>query len=152
MAKPSDSTTLAKPTDTSKLRTQPKDLDFAQISKGLFDAGDIVSASEFGNGFAVLETKDKGQLVGVPFIILDWTLREGDNGDYVSLEIVTQDNRKLIVNDGSTGILKQIRDIAETGDTRAIYVKKGLRKSEYTYTDGEGKQKPAVTFYLDTSA
>jgi hypothetical protein len=146
--------TETKAPDTLALRSKPaKELGFSEISKQLYDAGDIVSASEYGTGFEVLDKDAKGQLVGVPFIILDWVINnEGDFGEFVSLRIVTQDNRKLIVNDGSTGIAKQIREIAEAGELRALYVKKGLRRSDYEYTEKNGAKKPATTFYLDTSA
>jgi hypothetical protein len=145
--------TETKSVDTLALRSKPaKELGFSEISKQLFDAGDIVSAAEYGTGFEVLDKDAKGQLVGVPFIILDWVINEGDFGEFVSLRLVTQDNRKLIVNDGSTGIAKQVREMAEAGEQRAVYVKKGLRRSDYEYTDKNGAKKPATTFYLDTSA
>jgi hypothetical protein len=145
--------TETKPVDTLALRSKPaKEMGFSEISKQLYEAGDIVSAAEYGTGFEVLDKDAKGQLVGVPFIVLDWTLNEGDFGEFVSLRLVTQDNRKLIVNDGSTGIAKQIREIAEVGEQRALYVKKGLRRSDYEYTAKDGSKKPATTFYLDTSA
>ncbi len=130
----------------------PKEISFSEVSQALFDAGDIAPASDFGTGFNLLDKNEKGRLVGVPFIILDWNFNEGDFGDFVSLRVITQANERLVLNDGSTGIRDQMREIAESGETRAIYVKKGLRRSDYEYTDKDGTKKPATTFYLDTSA
>jgi len=156
MAKKNDSSlAVAESTKIAEWRETmvPKDLDYAGIAKTLSDAGELASAAEYGTGFEVLDTKEKGRLVGVPFIVLDWDFHEGDNGDFVSLQVITNANEKLIINDGSTGIFKQMWEINAAGEARAIFVKKGLRRSDYEYTDREtGAKKPATTFYLDTSA
>lgn len=132
----------------------PKDLGYADFAKQLSESGEMVDGSDYGSGFSVLDTKDKGRLVGVPLIILDYNFNDGDNGQFVSLSVVTNANEKLIVNDGSTGIAKQILEInaalPEGDGNKAIFVKKGLRRSDYEYTDKEtGQKKPATTFYLD---
>lgn len=150
--------TLVKPAAPSPLdvwreKTVPKDLAYADVAKTLADAGEMVSAAEFGTGFSLLDGKEKGRLVGVPFIILDWQINEGDFGPFVSLRLITNGSEKLIVNDGSSGICKQMQEIVESGNTKAIFVKKGLRKSDFEYTDPKtGEKKPATTYYLDTSA
>jgi hypothetical protein len=128
------------------------EIDFGTMLKTLFDSGDIVSSTELGNGWGLLSSKEKARLVGVPLLILSWRVNDGDNGEFVSLQVVTNSER-LIVNDGSTGIRDQIKALAEEGETRAIYCKHGLRRSDYTYTDPKTKEeKEATTFYLDTSA
>lgn len=153
MAPKPETLTRPKAPDTLALRDKPgKDLTFSDISKALYEAGDVVPMSEFGDGFALLDKNEKGRLVGVPFIILDWNFWEGDFGEAVTLKVITNANEKFRVNDGSTGIRDQMKAIAEKGEQRAIYVKKGLRRSDYEYQDKDGSKKPATTFYLDESA
>lgn len=115
----------------------------------------VQDISDFGTGFTVLDTQDKVQLIGVPFLLLDCRFNNGDNGDFVSIALITEDNRKLIINDGSTGICKQLAGIVkrrgEQGVTHPqsnLWVKGGLSVSEYDYTDDEGKVKRAKTFYV----
>jgi hypothetical protein len=52
-----------------------------------------------------------GELIGVPFVITSATFRPAEPGrarGYVSLEITTSDNHDLVINDGSTGIRRQV--------------------------------------------
>lgn len=112
--------------------------------------------TDFGNGFEVLE--DKRQLLKVPFLILSWAFNNGDHGDFVTMYVVTDNGRKLVVNDGSTGIREQLVSISEKrltefgGDiTKAhsgLYCPKGLRISEYVYVNDKGDKSNAATFYL----
>lgn len=129
-----------------------EDFGFGDVLKQLESDGEIFAAAELGNGFAVLSTKDKARLVGVPLLILNWNFNDGENGEFVSAQVMTNTER-LIVNDGSTGIYKQLKALADTGEVRAIFAKHGLRKSEYEYTDPKTQEKkPAVTYYIDTTA
>jgi hypothetical protein len=56
----------------------------------------------------------KGDLRGVPMILTSFTFRPGKTqekgkmGDYVSVEAVTYDNRRVVFNDSSTGIRRQV--------------------------------------------
>jgi len=125
--------------------------------KGLL--GDkIGDATDLGSGFAVLDTDQKRRLVGVPLLFLFWGFNKGDQGDFVSAHVVQTDMRgqvvgKFIINDGSTGILNQLREYTNrTGSMQGLFAPKGLRASDYTYTDEKtGEDKPATTFYIDTS-
>lgn len=116
--------------------------------------GDSVDVAEqvLGDGFALLEDKDT--LIGVPVILMEWSFNAGDFGDFVSVRLVAKDGRKLIMNDGSTGIMAQLRSYTErTGRYHGLAVRRGLRRSDYTFPDPTtGKDKPAKTYYLDTSA
>jgi hypothetical protein len=128
------------------------ELGFGDILKQLEAEGEIVSAAALGTGWAILNNKDKARLAGVPMLILNYQFNEGDNGEFVSVEVLTNTER-LIVNDGSTGIYRQLKELAESGELRAIYCKHGLRESKYEYEDPKtGEKKPASTFYIDTSA
>lgn len=121
----------------------------AAKAKGLAvtDSGD-----EIGNGFSLLD--DKRVLVGKELVIIDWkfTHRSVANGadedaDFVTMLVITDTGEKWIVNDGSTGIYKQL---SELGDPHVIHAAKGLRVSDYKYTDDKGKTSAAATFYIST--
>jgi len=150
----------------------PRQMDDAELGaiQSFADAMELLRAhgmtvaditEEYGTGFDVLD--DKRQLVKVPFLILTWRFTEGDHGKFVSMTIVTREpggvSRKLIVNDGSTGIRQQMETISEArlqqfeGDMNkahaGLLVPKGLRISEYDYVNDKGVKTPAATFYLN---
>lgn len=115
----------------------------------------IAQASDFGNGFAILDANGKARLVDVPLLFLHWTFNKGDMGEFVSALVVQTDKManvvgKFVLNDGSTGIYRQLRDITtDTGMDRGLFVANGLRRSDYTFVDEDGTEKPATTFYID---
>jgi len=118
-------------------------------------------AEAFGGELIVIEGSPyevvkKDDLVGVPFVITDvrfyWS-KEYDN-PVAAICLLTQDNRKLVFNDGSTGVFEQIKQTVLTTKRKAgILCKNGLRKSEYevevfdAFKD-ETKTIKAATFYL----
>lgn len=103
------------------------------------DATDVM-----GTGFTVLNGKDKDRLVKVPFIILSMDFNEGDQGPFVSFTCVTEDDRKYVVNDGGTGIYRQLDEwFVRTGKGGGLFVN-GLRKSEYDHPE-HGR---STTYYL----
>ena len=53
---------------------------------------------------------DKDNLVGIPFFVTGVTFRESSlsRGGYVSLEVLTVYNERMVINDGSTGIRRQV--------------------------------------------
>jgi|SRR5882672_167254 len=141
------------------------DMELAEVStfeEALNLANDIyggISAAheEMGTGFEVLDKEEKGQLVGAQCFFLQWAFHVGDMGEFVSANVIVRNSdgsvRKVVVNDGSTGIYKQLAEYTEkTGKQGGLLVKNGLRRSDYKYTDKDGQQKPATTFYIDTSA
>lgn len=131
--------------------TPPKDASFDQVLGTLTQSGEVVPGGDFGTGFAVLGKEDKGRLVGVPFLLLDWHFSDGDYGQMVSLRLITKAGERYVVNDGSTGIRDQMLEIAAKTD-KAIFFRKGLRVSNYEYTDPKTQEKkPASTYYLDVS-
>lgn len=107
--------------------------------------GSIDDATEvMGTGFTVLNGKDKDKLVKVPFVILSMDFNTGDQGPYVSFLCVTEDDRKYVVNDGGTGIYKQLDEwMVRTGKGGGLFVN-GLRKSEYDHPE-HGR---STTYYL----
>lgn len=125
---------------------------FADAMQVLSDAGinAIDYSEEFGDGFTLLKGNDeKATLVGVPFVILGIKFAEGDyDTDFAILHVVTEDGRKCVVVDGSTGIRSQAHVMADKGITAGVLVKNGLTRSDYDYIDEKGKKTPATTFYL----
>lgn len=103
--------------------------------------------------------KDKAELVGAPFLILDYGFHPGDYGDegFVSVSAITDKNRKIVFNDGSGGIRAQLQDLSAKGILSGIICKAGLRVSSYFYNEKTGETSntggpgfaPASTYYLD---
>lgn len=112
--------------------------------------GDTVNAEkELGTGFKVLNGPDKDRLIGTAFIVLSMDFNDGDQGAFVSFLAVTEDGAKYVVNDGSTGIYKQLEEYAmRGGKPHGLLVNGGLRKSEYE-KEVEGRMTKAVTYYLN---
>ena len=115
------------------------------------------SISDFGAGFTVV---DKARLLNVPFVILEWRFNSSELNDagFVSLSVVTKNGDKWIINDGSTGILQQLIRVTRVRRQRkhatpqnGLAVPAGLSVSNYKFTDAEGKERPASTFYLNES-
>lgn len=112
---------------------------------------DVANISDvMGTGFSVLE--DKNRLVGVEFVIVRYGVHEGENGQFTTIHVVTTHKDKYVVNDGSTGIHAQLAEYKErAGRVCPLYVPRGLRVSEYDFTDDGGNKKRARTYYLNTS-
>jgi hypothetical protein len=118
----------------------------------------IVDASQvIGNGFAILN--DKAILQGIKVLFLSWRFNRGDMGVFASVNVIAQMPGmnvpgKFILNDGSTGICRQlVQYTSKTGRWGGLMVSKGLRRSDYQFSDPtDGSLKNATTYYLDTSA
>ena len=116
--------------------------------------GAVARSSEvLGDGFTLVE-KDK--LVGVPFVLIDYTVHTSstnfdENGEglkFVTVRCVTEEDKRVAFNDGSTGVARQLRDLAVREIYGGIYVQNGLRASEYEVTDTKGRKSSATTYYL----
>lgn len=106
-------------------------------------------ANVLGNGFGVLT--DKMTLVNRPFVIVRYGVHASENGEFATIHCVTTDGEKWIVNDGSTGIAAQLKQIHENlGRVAPLRVPRGLRVSEYD-VEIKGQKQKAKTFYLNTS-
>lgn len=101
--------------------------------------GEVVDAErELGNGFRVLDSRDKMKLVGVPILLMDWTFNDGNFGKFVSVYLASRNEDgsmgRWILNDGSTGIATMLAEYTQKTDRRGgLIVRGGLRFSEYTY-------------------
>jgi hypothetical protein len=114
--------------------------------------GQVVQVDkEVGNGFFVVD--DKNPYVGVPMIVVmvsKHASEKSENGYFYSLFAVCKDGRKIILNDGSTGIADQLDKLYAKHPEKIgipLVVPKGLRVSNYLHPE-HGK---CQTFYLDTS-
>lgn len=95
-------------------------------------------AEEMGSGFQLLQ--DKRPLVGKKLLFLKWGFTSGDYGVFCSAAVVTADGGKFIVNDGSTGICTQLRELSmKTGKFGGSVAPRGLRESSYTTCQGCGQ-------------
>ena len=152
--------------------TKAKDASFKDLEVEFGD--EAFDAADLGEGFTVISSADKKKLVGLPFFILGWRRNaNGRNGEFVSVKILTRTDERVIFNDGSTGINKQLSDMEkddamefstnERGEfvpAKPIICRKGLRVSEYDVEDESGNKitDPATgkvmtgrTFYIDTT-
>lgn len=115
--------------------------------------GEVVEADKvLGTGFGVAD--EKSPYIGVPFLIMKADKNpseKGERGYFYSLHCVTKDGRKVIINDGGSGIAEQLDTLYAKHPEmvgKPMLVRKGLRSSNYTHP----VHGPSVTYYLDTSA
>jgi hypothetical protein len=99
--------------------------------------------------YAVLD--DKTKLIGKKFLAVQWIFRESTEflSEYVSVYIITADTidggTHFVINDGSTGICSQLRQLTAKREndghktpTGGALIKGGLHLSEYDRTDEKG--------------
>ena len=147
------STTVQVPQITeSQLRQIDSFSDAMALAENVY--GTVQLSSEvLGDGFTLVE-KDK--LVGVPFVLIDYTVHTSttnfdENGEglkFVTVRCVTEEDKRVAFNDGSTGVARQLRDLAAREIYGGIYVQNGLRASEYEVLDAKGRKSSATTYYL----
>jgi len=131
------------------------------------------AAEVLGDGFALLRTDGaKAQLVGKPMVLLEWSFYAGDFGDdFAAIRLVVKEPNgsisKYIVNDGSTGVAKMLKQYSDrTGRNGGLVIRNGFRESTYTYcqvcasakcevpdihSKTKGNHIDATTYYIDTS-
>lgn len=110
--------------------------------------------SEFGDGFVLL--KDKSALVGVDLMIITARVIESNKystadgpSSFSAFHIMTANNDKFVVVDGSSGLHRQHLDLLNRrGSMGGLVVKGGLVQSDYDYTDDKGVTAEATTFYF----
>ena len=95
---------------------------------------------------------DKNQLVGRAFLAVQWKFHQSKEylgSEYVSVYVITQDSLNgethFVINDGSTGICRQLRELTDyrtESNHKTPYsgalIKGGLKLSEYDRTDEKG--------------
>lgn len=127
--------------------------DFDSVLAALNDSDLPVlsSADHIGSGSEL--TKDKGRLVGVPFIALRWHFSatdDYDSGHFVTVHVLTKHGERLVFNDGTKGgIRDQLMELSQNTDRFEYLVcEKGLRTSEYEYVDESGRKSRATSYYI----
>lgn len=132
--------------------------------------GQEVDWQEIEPSFEVV--KDKAMFDGIPLIVGAFRFNESDKfakkneqgflepSEFVSVLCAGYDPDDeilitpwVIVNDGSTGIKDQLHRYASHYDDDPqkcppLRVSKGLRRSDYDYTDSDGNVTAATTWYL----
>lgn len=100
---------------------------------------------------------DKKTLIGVPFMICDvrvsWSNKY--DGPFVNILAITKDNEKIVINDGSTGIMEQTLHMLNKSKRKAgILCENGLRASDYkvgisdAFGNEPDKEIEATTYYI----
>lgn len=141
---------IAKPTsaDLARILTFEDALAFANT----FYDEVLDVATDIGDGFSVIKEEGKAGLVGKPFLLIGWRISHDEvtDRDYSVVTLVTSDNRKLVLTDGSTGIHSQLTATFATRAFAPVVVRKGLSRSDYV-VQVNGKKQDATTYYLDTN-
>lgn len=128
---------------------------FADAISILEDSGIKIedSVDYTSDGFDFLE--NKGLIVGVPFVIMDWRFHDGQWGAGVSCRIVTERGQRFTFVDFGVGIPKQLETVRDDRIKRGIapaqaglMCKRGLRESSYDVTDSKGNEVGATTYYI----
>lgn len=136
----------------------------------------IDAVKELGTGWVVPTDGEatKAALCGKELIIAWWTIQPGDyfrtvlnqktgeleeeRANFVTMFVITPDGQRYILNDGSTGIARQLEQFTQrTGRNAGLGCKQGFRVSEYRIDaktkepvgrDFAGNTEPAFTYYL----
>ena len=96
---------------------------------------------------------DKDKLVGRAFLAVQWKFHQSKEyigSEYVSVYVITQDSlngeTNFVLNDGSTGIYRQLRALTDSrlkmkhaNPYSGALVKGGLKLSEYDRTNDAGE-------------
>ncbi|UGC97975.1 hypothetical protein [Rhodococcus phage P19] len=112
----------------------------------------ILDSDDLGDGFDLV--KDKSTLLDQTMLLISWRIMDADDkmkfGEpWVIVRAVTEDNRKIVFIDGSTGIRDQLVGVtASSGRTGGVLARDGLRVSVYDYTDDKGVTTEAKTYYI----
>lgn len=130
-----------------------EEMSLAEYEQWLKEEQVEVTPFEGTSQWELFDKDDKRKLVGVPFVIARLRFTDNESGKFVSVCIFTREGSglppKIVFNDGSTGVYRQLEsEVTKNGKMTAIMCPKGLRASDYKYTDEEGKQKDATTYYI----
>lgn len=117
--------------------------------------GDVLLASQIGDGDGYNIVLDKSRLVGTFMVVVNVEFANSKNyGEFVTLRFVTKGGYKGKIVDFGTGIRRQIKDLGErVPNLGGLVLEKGLTASSYdAHTNEAGVQVPAgTTYYLDTA-
>lgn len=82
-----------------------------------------------------------------PFVIVNVRFYESKQygREAVALMCLTADGRRVVINDGSTGIFEQVKYAVQKAGRRGGFRCKGLRKSSYEYQEKDFDGNPVIT-------
>jgi hypothetical protein len=103
-----------------------------------FTGGEIIEFQ--GSPYEVV---DKESLIDIPMVVLDYKFTPGKFGeDFVSVVAITENDKRVVFNDGGTGVRAQFEHMATQNPRRfGIHLPNGLRKSTYPI-DKDGSPVP----------
>ena len=109
-----------------------------------------ITVEEFDGGSEWDLVGNKETLIDQDMLIARIRFNDTESGNFVSVCAYTvPDGNKVVFNDGGTGVYKQLQNyVRKHGRTTAIRCPKGLRVSRYKFTDTDGKERDAATFYI----
>lgn len=139
-----------------------KELETVQELEARFTkaGGRVFDITEVQPDFALVDAEE---LVNVPFTVAHFEIRTSEDfarydqngmmvpGKYVSVYVITDENKRIVFNDGGTGILPVAENFIETtNQTGGMRCPWGLRASRYE-TVVNGQKVKATTMYFATS-
>jgi hypothetical protein len=127
------------------------DMDTTEYLSWLESEG--VTLEEFDGGGQWELLKEKDELIDVSFIIAKVRFNDNEKGKFASVCCYLDGGRKVIFNDGGSGVYAQLQRWTEKNNRdTGIACPKGLRRSDYFYDeeqpDGTTVKRPAKTYYL----
>lgn len=163
---------LHRPDDEDMRQLVTKEDVVADLRAKFGDDGLAYADELLGTGWERVKDDEvaKAQLCEKPCVIYYWAFSPGDFRDpetgalrdFVTMWIVTEDDRRYIVTDGSTGICADLAKLTNrTGRQHGLGLRRGFRRSDYKIgvmdewkgkvvpRDYEGPTEPATTFYID---
>lgn len=150
-----------KGSQVAKLATDWAEIDGIDAALAVIESQGITVeniSDEVSDGFDLIDDKDV--LCGLAILIIGWRTSNGDFGEFVSIRAICKEGawtgKKVVFNDGSTGIKGQLHKIESKRGLNSLnewvvvpmHADKGLRRSDYTYTDDKGESRPAKTYYF----
>lgn len=147
--------------EVAKLATDWAEIDSVDAALAVIESSGIVVeniSDEVGDGFDLIDDKDV--LCGLAMLIIGWRTSAGDFSEFVTVRAICKDGawegKKIVFNDGSTGIKEQLHKIEGRRGLNSLnewivapmHADKGLRRSDYMFTNDKGEQAPAKTYYF----
>lgn len=107
-------------------------------------------------GFGLLPGANKEQLLGVPFLIVQFEFKTGiHDSSYVDCHIITTNDERYILRDSSRGIHSQLRSLVRERvlsdhphPFMGVYARKGLSYKVNAYELPDGSKGTSKTYYL----
>lgn len=108
------------------------------------------------SGFGLLPGNRKSELVGVPFLIIQFEFKNGKNdSSFVECHIITTNDERHVLRDSSRGIHEQLQTLhrervasGHLNPNYGVYVRKGLTYRDNPYKSPTGESLITRTYFL----